>query len=87
MLPLIHQVANEYKASLQQLYCSGLVEVILIGPYARGDFGDEPDVDLAVILRNPNTRTAQEILKISVIGSRLSLKYGIMLSPLPMPLH
>ncbi len=87
MLPIIHQVANEYKASLQQLYGSELAEVILFGSYARGDFGEESDVDFAVILRNPNTRTAGEILKTSVIGSRLSLKYGIMLSSLPVSLN
>lgn len=87
MLPLIYQVANEYKANLQQLYGSELAEVILFGSYARGDYSEESDVDFAVILRNPNTRTAEEIIKTSVIGSRLSLKYGIMLSSLPVSLH
>ena len=87
MLPLIHQVANEYKVSLQQLYGSELAEVILFGSHARGDYGEDSDVDFAIILRNPNTRTAQEILKTSVISLGLSLKYGIMLSSLPVPLH
>ena len=37
MLPFIHQVANEYKANLQNLYGNELAEVILFGSYARGD--------------------------------------------------
>jgi predicted nucleotidyltransferase len=87
MLPLIHQVANEYKASLQNLYGKELAEVVLFGSYARGDNRDESDLDFAVVLRNPNTRTTAEIAKTSVIGSRLSLKYGIMISSLPTSLH
>jgi len=83
VLPIIYQIANEYKANLQQLYGDKLVEVILFGSYARGDNRDESDLDFAVILRDPNTRTAAEIFKTSVIDSRLSLKYGLMLSSLP----
>lgn len=87
MLPVIYQVANEYKTSLQKLYGDELVELILFGSYARGDYREESDLDFAVVLRNPNTRSAAEIAKTSAIGSRLSLKYGLMLSTLPTSLH
>lgn len=87
MLLIIHQVANEYKASLQDLYGNELVELILFGSYARGDYHEESDLDFAVVLRNPNTRPASEIAKTSAIGSRLSLKYGLMLSSLPTSLQ
>jgi hypothetical protein len=87
MLPLIRQVANEYKASLQSLYGNELAEVILFGSYARGDNREESDLDFAVVLKNPNTRSTAEIAKTSVVGSRLSLKYGIMISSLPISLH
>jgi predicted nucleotidyltransferase len=87
MLSLIRQVANEYKANLQNLYGKELAEVILFGSYARGDNRDESDLDFAVVLKNPNTRTTEEIAKTSAIGSRLSLKYGIMISSLPTSLH
>ncbi len=56
MLPIIHQVANEYKASLQNLYGNELVELVLFGSYARGDYHEESDVDFTVVLRNPHTR-------------------------------
>src|SRR5258706_16459795 len=87
MLPIIHQIANEYKANLEKLYGNELVEVILIGSYARGDNQAESDLDFAVVLRNPNTRPAAEIAKTSAISSRLSLKYGLMLSSLPISLY
>jgi len=87
VLPLIHQIANEYKANLQNLYGDELAEVILFGSYARSNNRDESDVDFAVVLRNPNTRTTGEIAKISFVDSRLSLKYGIMISSLPVSLY
>jgi predicted nucleotidyltransferase len=83
MLPIIRQVANEYKETLASIYGEELVELILFGSYARGTYNEESDLDFAVVLRNPQTRAAAEISKIAPIGSRLSLKYGIMLSSFP----
>jgi predicted nucleotidyltransferase len=87
MLSIVHQIANEYKASLQNLYGNELAELVLFGSYARGDNRDESDLDFAIVLRDSNTRSAAEIAKTSAIGSRLSLKYGIMISSLPTTLH
>ena len=87
MQPLIKQVAKEYKASLERLYGSELVEVILFCSHARGDNHPESDIDFAVVLRDPDTHTSKEIAKTSAIGSRLSLKYGIPISSLPTTFH
>jgi len=87
MLSIVHQIANEYKASLQNLYGNELAELVLFGSYARGDNRDESDLDFAIVLRDTNTRPAAEIAKTSAIGSRLSIKYGIMISSLPTTLH
>ena len=87
MLPIVRQVADEYKANLQNLYGNELAELVIFGSYARGDNHEGSDLDFAIILRNPNTRPAAEIPKISVISSRLSLKYGIMVSSLSASLH
>jgi len=83
MLPLIKQVAREYKANLQDLYGNELEKVILFGSFARGDNREDSDLDFAIVLKNPNTRASKEIFKTSVIGSRLSLKFGIMISGFP----
>jgi hypothetical protein len=82
MLPLVRQVAGEYKAGLQDLYGDELVELILFGSYARGDYHNESDIDFAVVLQDPHTRSSSEIPKTAVISSRLSLKYGLMVSSL-----
>jgi predicted nucleotidyltransferase len=86
MVPVVQQVANEYKANLRRIYGDELVEVILFGSYARGDNHEESDVDFAVVLRNPELRASAEITKLAPIGVKLELKYGLMLSTLPISL-
>ena len=80
-------MAKEYKSILQDLYGNELAELILFGSYARDDQQNESDVDFAIVLYNPDTRPAAEIIKTSAIASRLSLKYGLMVSSLSVSLH
>lgn len=82
MNPLVEQIAKEYKSSLQQLYGNELAELVLFGSYARGDQHEESDIDFAVVLNNPATRSFPEIEKTAPISSMLSLKYGLMVSSL-----
>jgi predicted nucleotidyltransferase len=87
MHQIVQQLAKEYKAVLYELYGTELAELVLFGSYARGDAHEESDVDFAIVLYNPATRSAAELVKTSPIASRLSLKYGLMISSLPVSLH
>ncbi len=85
MLPIVQQIATEFKAELQKLYGDELAELILFGSHARGDFHDESDIDFAVVLKNPATTSTSEIMKVSDLGNNLSLKYGQFVSYIGMP--
>lgn len=87
MIPIIKQVANEYKAQLLKLYGNELVELILFGSYARGDNHEESDVDFALVLRSSNIHPSEEICKTNFISLELELKYGLMLSTIPVSLE
>jgi uncharacterized protein len=87
MQQTIINIANEYKQQLTKLYGNELAELVLFGSYARGDFNKESDIDFAVVLRNPDVRPTSEIEKIAAVSSGISLKYGIMLSSLPVTLY
>ena len=87
MHPLVQQMAKEYKTNLIGLYGAELAELVLFGSYARGDQHNESDVDFAIVLRNTDTRSATEIAKTSALASRLSLKYGLMVTSLPVSLY
>lgn len=83
----IAQIAREYKADLQRIYGNELAELILFGSYARGNQQEESDLDFAVVLRNPDIRASAELIKMSPLASRLSVKYGVMISSLPAALY
>lgn len=87
MFPIVQQIAQEYKKALQGLYGNDLAELVLFGSYARGDQHEESDIDFAVVLNDTHFRTSNDRQKTSKIGSRLSLKYGLMISSLVINLH
>jgi predicted nucleotidyltransferase len=87
MLSLVQQIASEYKSKLQNLYGADFAELILFGSHARGDFHEESDVDFAVVLRKPGLQPSEEVFKTSPISTELELKYGLMLSLLPVSLE
>jgi uncharacterized protein len=82
MLPVIQQIAREYKASLRRHYGEELAELVLFGSHARGDYHSESDVDFAVILNKPNASTPSEMHITSPVSVDLELKYGFPVSTL-----
>lgn len=87
MQGIAKQIAQEYKSILLDLYGNELAELILFGSYARDEQKVDSDIDFAIVLRNPALRPSAEIIKTSAIASKLSLKYGVMISSLPVSLQ
>jgi uncharacterized protein len=83
MLPIVKQIAEEFKSELQRLYGDEFSALILFGSHARGDFHEESDIDFAVVLKDKMVRTTPEIFKTSPISTALGLKYGVSLSTFP----
>jgi predicted nucleotidyltransferase len=83
MLPIVKQIAEEFKAELQKLYGNDFAELILFGSYARGDYHDESDIDFAVVLKKAVVKSIAEILRTSDLSTSLSLKYNVSLSTFP----
>ncbi|WP_461133811.1 nucleotidyltransferase domain-containing protein [Spirosoma lituiforme] len=81
--PAIEPMVQEFKKVLQELYGDRLVDVVLYGSYARGDYDDESDIDLMVVLTDEVVNTYAEIRKITDIETEFLLRYGFAISPLP----
>lgn len=80
MLPIVKQIALEFKAELQKLYGDNLAALILFGSHARGDFHEESDIDFAVVLKDDKTTSYSEISKISPVSADLLLKHDELVS-------
>jgi predicted nucleotidyltransferase len=87
MDPVVQQIAKEYKAALQEIYGDDLAELILFGSYARGDQHEESDVDFAVVMKDPATRSFPILDKTSHLATDLYMKYGLIVSSLVVSLQ
>ena len=84
--PVIEPIVHEFKAALQSLYGDRLHGVVLYGSYARGDYNEESDIDLMVLLNDEQVNTYTEIFQMSDLSMDFILRYGIAVSVLPAPI-
>jgi predicted nucleotidyltransferase len=75
----IAPVLHIFKDELKRLYGNNLKNLILFGSYARGDFKQESDVDVLIVLQSFSS-VFEEIDRMSHIKYQLLLDYGVVLS-------
>ena len=81
--PKIEPIVREFKQALQALYGDRLHNLVLFGSYARGDYDDESDIDILVILNDETVDTIDEVFRMAELTSDFILKHGYAISPLP----
>lgn len=59
--------------------------MVLYGSYARGDYDDESDIDLMVVLTDERVNTYAELFRLSDFTMDFILRYGKAISVLPIP--
>jgi len=78
----IENILQELKQGLKQLYQNRLVSIILYGSYARGEAGEDSDIDVVVVLKG-NVVPGREIDCMLDIITDLGLKYNTLISIYP----
>ena len=83
---------NELNSILQKLtqiyrsvYGENLVQVILYGSYARGDYHTDSDVDDVAIVHGDRKTLQQQLKKVWDSSCELELEYDTILSPTVIP--
>lgn len=54
-------VIKDFTETMKNHYGDRLSKIILYGSYARGDFNEESDIDLMVVLKDKEVRAVKEI--------------------------
>lgn len=75
----IQHLLAELKRRLFELYGERLKAVYLFGSYARGDYNENSDVDVMIVLPDYESYS-EEIDRTGEIISQLSLEYGVSIS-------
>lgn len=75
-------ILSEVKKELKKLYKENLIDIILYGSYARGDYNENSDIDLLVVLKSIET-VGKETDKIVDAIYDINLKYNTLISVVP----
>lgn len=77
----IQEVVKLFAEEAKMIYSKALRKVILYGSCARGDFEQDSDIDIMVLLDSPAEKMNEERKKILDASDRLDLAYDVVLTP------
>lgn len=72
---IIHDAVQDLAESAKSVYGSKLKDIILFGSCARGDFGEDSDVDIMILLDVPMDKVNEEMGRLNPIIHSLDRKY------------
>ena len=77
----IKMVVEIFAKEDKKIYGNKLQTVILYGSCARGDFQNDSDIDILLLMNVPKENLAEERRKIFAMADRLDLEYEVVLAP------
>jgi len=75
----IRHLLQDLRQALESLYGDRLKGLYLYGSYARGDYDEESDVDVLIVL-DDFTSYGTEVDRASALVAEISLKYALSIS-------
>ena len=77
----IENVSKEFVAEIKNIFADKLKKVILYGSYARGDYDDESDIDVMVLVDMTDDEIKKNFYDIIDLKCEIDDKYNVYLSP------
>lgn len=77
----MYSLLVQYLAEIQNIYGSHLKSVILYGSYARGDYREDSDIDIMILVDLANEELESYLDSLSEIGFQYNVKYDIWIMP------
>ena len=77
----VQNVIYEYAQELKRIYGSCLKKAVLYGSYARGDYTEQSDVDVMVIVTSSEEEIKRTANSVSDVAFDILMRYGIDISP------
>lgn len=77
----IWAVMDMFAAEAKRIYGNELKGIILYGSCARGDFAEDSDIDVLVLLNVPPEDIAMQRSRIGDVTDRLDWDYDVVLAP------
>lgn len=81
----LNNILQEITETYKSVYAESLVRVILYGSYARGDYDNESDIDIAAIVQGSREILQKQLKQVWEVSSELELEYETIISPTVIP--
>lgn len=81
MPQIIHTLLTQYLAEIQKIYGTHLKSVILYGSYARGDYTEDSDVDIMILVDLPEDEMDAYADQLSEVGFEYNVAHDIWMMP------
>lgn len=83
---VLKEILSKIYSEVRRIIANGVSDIILYGSYARGDFDNESDIDIAVIVDNDRLDLKKYRKDIVSLMSSLSMEYEVVISITRIPL-
>ena len=82
----LNKILEKFTEEMRSIFGEKLIELILFGSYARGDYHENSDIDIMIIADIEEKDVMRYVYLMSEALSDLSIEYDIMISPIIEPL-
>lgn len=81
----LNKIINAMVECYRVVYGRDIVEIVLYGSYARGDFTEGSDIDLVAVVRGSRLDLQEKLKAIWDVSAELGLENDIIVSPTVIP--
>ena len=81
----LHQVTNQMALCYHDIYGADIVGIFLYGSYARGDYDNQSDIDIAAIVKGSRLDLQNKLKAVWDISADIGLENDVVVSPTVIP--
>ncbi|MBQ8699948.1 MAG: nucleotidyltransferase domain-containing protein, partial [Schwartzia sp.] len=74
---------SEYANTVKEIYGNTLNKIILYGSYARGDYKNDSDIDIMILLNVPHEQERDKIRELIDATCDFNMEHNLDIQPIP----
>lgn len=82
MPEMIYSIVYTFTQEVKKIYDKSIKKVIVYGSYARGDYQENSDIDIMILVTASETEIQKKFNLVCDLAFNYELEYGIAISPI-----
>jgi len=78
----IHEIIKKFASDMKQLFGNEYRETIVYGSYARGDYNENSDIDVMILVAIPEDEISKFTNAVSDLAFEYFMEYGVDIAPI-----